>query len=181
MWLAFSFIFCIARLIQDRSEVKDSLFWTSKHNLLLAQSNFRSFLITKTALFCTWPNQLVYCKVRRIINSTGHNNFTENFKIFKYLMTEILYTINTYNKINIINSIFVDKKFWKSKSKVVTCVLLLFKLSGPRICQTSCWITDVWKSFHLSEVTPTGPQDEDMNFCFCDLMFRTFFTLGGRP
>ena len=38
---------------------------------------------------------------------------------------------------------------------------------------------DVRQSFHLSEVTLAGPQDEDMNFQYCDLMFCIFCTLIG--
>ncbi len=38
---------------------------------------------------------------------------------------------------------------------------------------------DVRQSFQLSEVTPAGPQDEDMNFQYYDFMFCIFCTLIG--
>ncbi len=48
----------------------------------------------------------------------------------------------------------------------------------PRIFQWSCGTIEVKQSFHLSEVT-FKPQDEDINFQYCHLMFCIFCTLIG--
>ena len=48
----------------------------------------------------------------------------------------------------------------------------------PQMCQLSLLISDVWKNFHFSEVTQTGPQDKGMRLCtFAMLICHCFVTL----
>ena len=74
-------------------------------------------------------------------------------------------------------------QYWKSAGayelQIVTKLSLPKSLIRHPYLSVILWIIDVWQSFHISEVTLAGPQDEDMNIRYCDLMFCIFCTLIG--